>query len=1131
MSERQQRWEQDQQVRAEVLDPQRSFIVQAPAGSGKTELLTQRLLTLLGRVNDPEEVLAITFTRKAAGEMRVRLLDSLRRAQSEPCPQEAHLAVNWKLARTVLAQDRRQGWQLLSQPNRLEIRTLDSLNARLIRQLPLLAALGGMPQVSDDASRLYREAARATLQLVEDETLGGPLLTLLRWLDNRAATVERLIQGMLGQRDQWLPHVAGGRLDRDSLEQALQEVVESLLEQCRNGIEQALGPQGVASLVSLAAEAAEVVSTQDAPAAVIACAGLQQLPEATADALPQWQGLASMLLKSDGGFRLSLRSWTVKSGFPAGAEGKLKKEALLALSEKLSQHPVARLIQQLPLLPPVTYEEQQWAVVEALFQVLLLAQAHLMMVFEQRGVCDHTEIAQRAQRALGSEEAPTSLALRLDYQIHHILVDEFQDTSHGQFSLLQRLTAEWMPEDGRTLFLVGDPMQSIYRFRHAEVGLFIKAIEEGMGNLTLHYRQLSANFRSESGVVEWVNQAFAQIFPRNSNRFTGAVQYASALAVHEATTTASVTIHPQLEEDRQAEAATVVQLVEAALGEIDEDGKVAILVRSRTHLQQITQALFEQGVRYRAVEIEALGDRPLVRDLMSLLRALLHPADREAWLALLRAPWCGLSLQSLLLLTGAGKEQTVWQLMQDEARLQRLPDEERWRVVWLSQQMEKLLQQRGALPLVRWLQQGWRLLGGEALYRNWLSVDEMARESVALFELISQMEQQGPLIDLQQLQQRLAQQNLRSDAQSSARVELMTIHKSKGLQFDTVILPGLGRRPRGNDSQLLQWFEVPQAQGGEGAMQLLLSPVRAAHQSADEDPLGGYLRKLEQQQAQNELGRLLYVAITRAERCVHLLGAVGLTTQGGLKRPGANTLLEQLWPQVEEAYVTALEQIEGVEEEEAEPEELCATPALKVAHLYQLPQPPVPTIPLPEASAHEGVYQWGGSRAIHIGTVVHAQLQWVSESGVEQWGDAACAALQLRAAHQLRQLGVLDDGATARVVEAVQQVLDDPQGRYFLQPHAEAKSEWSLSAQLDGVLTHITIDRTFVDEQGVRWIVDWKSSSHSGGGLEAFLDEEVLRYTPQLQRYGEVLRLLEDRPQKLVLYFPMHQVVREVIGS
>ena len=135
-------------------------------------------------------------------------------------------------------------------------------------------------------------------------------------------------------------------------------------------------------------------------------------------------------------------------------------------------------------LPPGRYDDDQWNVLEAIIKLAPLAIGELRLVFAQHGKADFIEMAQGALRALEGEDGPTDLLLVLDYRIRHILVDEFQDTSFTQFELLKLLTSGWEPGDGRTLFVVGDPMQSIYRFREAEVGLFLRAWHEGIGSVS-----------------------------------------------------------------------------------------------------------------------------------------------------------------------------------------------------------------------------------------------------------------------------------------------------------------------------------------------------------------------------------------------------------------------------------------------------------------------------------------------------------------------------------------------------------------------------------------------------------------------------------------------------------------------
>ena len=144
------------------------------------------------------------------------------------------------------------------------------------------------------------------------------------------------------------------------------------------------------------------------------------------------------------------------------------------------------------------------------------------------------------------------MALRLDYRIQHLLVDEFQDTSFSQIRLLDQLTAGWSDGDGRTLFLVGDPMQSIYRFRKAEVSLFIKAWQGDLfDHILLEPLQLTVNFRSTRPIVEWVNQTFPMVMPNVSDPVMGAVSYSKASTKPEVLDNGTVAIQilPERDDD------------------------------------------------------------------------------------------------------------------------------------------------------------------------------------------------------------------------------------------------------------------------------------------------------------------------------------------------------------------------------------------------------------------------------------------------------------------------------------------------------------------------------------------------------------------------------------------------------
>jgi len=221
----------DSAIRERALMPDRSFIVQAPAGSGKTELLTRRVLTLLTQVDEPESILAITFTRKAASEMRQRVVGTLNAAHGGQIATNAHEEASLKLAREVLNRDTQLGWQLLDNPQRLNLRTIDALATQLAHRLPVVSALGAPLGITDDAQSLYREVAAS---FIEAELANMPLVMLQ--LGNQLEKAQALLADLLSNRDQWKRHVSAfqsGEADpaalRASLESMLAELVEARL--------------------------------------------------------------------------------------------------------------------------------------------------------------------------------------------------------------------------------------------------------------------------------------------------------------------------------------------------------------------------------------------------------------------------------------------------------------------------------------------------------------------------------------------------------------------------------------------------------------------------------------------------------------------------------------------------------------------------------------------------------------------------------------------------------------------------------------------------------------------------------------------------------------------------------------
>lgn len=1129
----------DAEQRRRALDPTQSFIVQAPAGSGKTALLIQRYLKLLACVDAPEEIVAITFTRKAAAEMRARVLAALEAEKHTSDPDNAYEQLNRELAQAVLQRDRQLDWCLAENPDRLRIQTIDSLCAALTRQMPVLSKFGAQPDVIDDAADFYREAARATLDLLDGrQAIADDVALLLEHLDNDSMRVEGLLAEMLARRDHWLRHIHGHT--RDELEAALRN-------SRRHAINKALQlfPSGLETeLLDLLRYAAANLIVTSKDSSIAQCESLEVL--ASAD-IAHWQGIAELLLTGGGAWRKQI---TAAIGFSSGgnktekAQADVWKDRMKRLLNTFESEDGFRFaLQDIRVLPSPNYTDRQWEILGAITRLLPHAVAQLSVIFQANGVVDFSEVSQRALQALGDSDAPTDLALALDYRIKHLMIDEFQDTSISQFRLLEKLTAGWVPGDGRSLFIVGDPMQSIYRFREAEVGLFLQTKAQGIGDLPLQSLTLKANFRSQQGIIDWVNTTFARIMPQQEDWTAGAVAYAPSTATHPGLGGAAVAIHPFFNKDLLFEARQVVAIIQQARHE-HPDGTIAVLVRNRTHLSEIVAQIKATGLRFRAIEIEWLQHKPVVQDLLILTRALINPADRLAWVALLRAPWCGLMLGDIATLVRCGtvsmQQKTIWESLCGDADWSDIRVDVQIRLRRFVSILKPCMENRCRQSLRVTVEAVWLALGGAHASNASNYADAMI-----YLDYLESKESIGSVRDLANFEQGLHTLYASPDLEADDSLQIMTIHKAKGLEFDTVIVPGLGRVQRNQGKQLLKWIEQPHDQTAPyeqlSVADLMLAPIQAV--GADVDSIYLWLDKLDRDKARFEADRLLYVAATRAKKRLHLLGHTGLVLDGDgnnqPKEPASGSLLHRLWAITHSQYCAAAAMFAPI----ADPDVGGGDNSIdnRICYLQS-------DWVLPDA-AHSVAwhaiedsarnietieFSWVSEMARHVGTVVHRWLQRIAEDEMRGWN---VRRIQAKAMRELFKQNLLMDGmagsdeeierAIDRIVHALTNAMNDQRGQWVLGVQANAQNELKISGVIEGKIMNCVIDRTFCDDDGIRWIIDYKTSSHEGSDIEEFLDRERIRYRSQLEQYAALMREIDLRPIKLGLYFPLMSGWRE----
>ena len=1141
----------DQDVRTRALDYTASFIVQAPAGSGKTELLTRRVLTLLCYVDEPEEILAITFTRKAASEMRQRVVEMLHHASTDPETDDPYELEGIGLAKRVLQRDAQGGWQLLKNPQRLNLRTIDALATQLAHRLPVTSTLGAPTGLIENADALYQEAARRFIE----SNLQSLDLVLLH-LGNKLDKAQHLLAGLLTKRDQWKRHVYNAGNDHEALREILQGMLAELIESRLQHLCSTVPPELEAGLLPCLLRAAEFALAEAEGDLSELCWEMQlwhkmhTLPGDDISDLDVWGSVAHALLTGQNQLRKRL---TKNEGFPpkgdakklsvTGAELELHKQTMVDVIASLEQTPeFLDALVEVRKLPAPVYKDEQWALLSQLLTVLPELLIELQLVFAENARVDFSEISARAALALGTDDAPTDLALAMDLKLKHLLVDEFQDTSLTQFKLFQQLVRPWEEGDGRTFFAVGDPMQSIYRFREGDVALFTQVQERGIAGVNVSPLTLTVNFRAAPVVTKWVNETFSEIFPPQADTDTGAVPYSPSEAHREYQ--GSVQVHPLIDVDKQSEAAKVAQLCTDAIAD-DPEHSVAILVRSRAQTPEIFKALRHHELAFEAIDMDLLGERLVVRDLITLTMALRYPHDKLHWLSLLRAPFVGLCLHDLhALMHDAGRQAAVIERLQDDDVQCALSDDGRQRIARLLHVIEPAMKRSMRSRLVPWVESVWLNLGGPAVCADNIDLDA-ANRSIAL---LYQLEAQGELWSKSVIETAMAGLYAAPANTATCQIQVMTLHKSKGLEFDTVILPALDRRSRADGTQLLNWFESTL----DGAPQLLIAPFEATGIGTyQRDRINKLVQRAKERCDSQEKLRLLYVACTRAKRHLHLLARSSYNAdKQEVRAPIAASLLAPLWPLLKEQFEASVANLL----DEASGASMLSSPASaddsinaasNAASFQRLPlDARLPAFAPFQWQSNAAVeenqdrqaleFQWAGRDARDIGTVVHDQLQMLADIALPSLDNDDVQARQGIIRRQLKNLGVNDAGleiAVSKVLKALANTLGDERGRWILQPHKDARSEWALTVPVEtaGYKTakQVIIDRTFVDADGTRWIVDYKTGDHEGGEVKAFLDREQERYSNQLEAYADIIRRMDNRPVKAGLYFPMLKGWRE----
>lgn len=1070
----------DADVRALSIDPARSVALMAPAGSGKTTQLLYRYLACLTVVAFPEQIRAITFTNKAAGEIRERVLGALTLAASGVEPTEAHEKPLFMLGLLVLERDALLGWNLLLNPSRLNIQTFDSYCAQIAAKMPIMSGLGG-GRTADDASLIYRKAILDTLASVNDESipqeLRAALEAVLGFARNQFEVLVPMFASLLMKRDQWVGEIMN--LNAADLSSSLTSIVEAETHEALAVLEK----HDFAVCWEIFADASGVHDHH-----AWAAYGKADSSDEGRDFARR---AAKELLKTDNMIRSKVTS---ANGFPA-------KEALTSrmngfLASLDGEPEVDAALIKLRDMPDTEYPAESAQMVDHLTIILRYLMANLMLAFDSSAAVDFPEVANRAIQSLGAGLEVGEALLEED-RVCHLLVDENQDTSPAQYQLLNCLVQNWEQDDGRSVFLCGDPYQSVYLFRGATVGLFKGTVEDAQfGPKTLDVYHLTVNFRSSPDIVEWNNEVYSKVFGGPKSTFVRSVPFR--------TNPGAITVEAL--SSSAAEAVRVVQLVQEAF-KAAPDKSVAILVRGRSHLKYILPALKQAGISASGTDIDPISDSAPVAEVVSTIRALWHSADRTSWLALLRAAFVGLSWEDCHII-GMGHAVIPVALRMEDVQA-KLTTEGLVRVKRLVDALDRVEKAARSDELVWKVRALWVALGGMA------TVDQTELGDIkTVFKLLGTHTATGDLDNPQAFFNALS--NLYASPKAGV-VQIMTCHKSKGLEFGSVIIPALQKSGRPDDTPLFYWRII----NGR----FFMAPNMGSQDDlSPESRLFKYLGKLVKDDHLDEIARLAYVGTTRAITNLHLLACKDASDeQSGSRNSLLGSLKSVLGDKFDECDARAEEfdAIGGVP----------AKARLDASHTVTLPSdsfiPASTNEAMPtESELHDELREGEGDdhRAKVEGIVYHRFVEIIAKDGLEAWSlerlsgkGQAVSALMRREGYPIRDIPAGRD----RIMRLLATTLASDKGRWILSKHEQGGQEVQISGYRNGRWVHRYLDRPFVD-QGIYWITDWKTPECPVGmDVESFLSMIAARYRQKMEEYkAVVIEAGIELQVKLGLYLP-----------
>jgi ATP-dependent exoDNAse (exonuclease V) beta subunit len=799
-----------------------NVVVSAGAGSGKTRVLTERYLELLRSGMDVSEILALTFTRKAAAEMFQRIYRRL----SEEADDEL----------------RRQ----LDRFDEAQIATLDSFCAGILRDST--HRFGLPPQIETDEMELERLARREAMRLLSREGDRSILGDYVREL-GVAGTLDDLLLPLATRHFR-----ISGPIDFDQLLQRQREWIAAQRRDVEEAIDHAVAAVGTT--------AADGGNAQEVREAIEAVGG-------------DYDRLTTLLEEIN------------RRRFPRGDGSAEFREAINALLEKSGSRRTGLLPRRTALIATAEREGE----IAELYRLFQPYQEAVLAARRARGLLSHQEVMELAVRALVEDH---DLRRAYKARFRSIMIDEFQDNNETQRDLLYLLAEDRGEEcvglpgpndlEAGKLFFVGDQKQSIYRFRGADVAVFRGLARDIPTSLTL-----DTNYRSEPRLIHFFNTLFPRVFgdplhpwdaefePLLHRDADGSaspaitVAWVGAASDESSTDDEDVPAHASYAEAGWI-AAEIRRLTEGdprqpADAPRFRPGQIAILFRSGSNQQRLERMLRREGVPYRSQAVRSLFTEAPASDLYAILQLCFYPDDRAALAAYLRSPLVMLGDDALArVITRPAPHPLETETTADGP--DHIDAENRHKLALAGELYRSVRDRIDRVPLPEVIRSIWE----EGGYRYAIlhrAGDHPYLEHLSFLTNLSQRYTDRPAIEfVDYLREQLGETGKIDDLElpgGEDAVQLMTIHKSKGLEFPVVFLSGVaaGANNRRDliylDTDLGFTVRLPSPAPGQPGQNVFAEHARE----------GEALRE------QAELRRITYVAMTRAEQRLYITAAMG----------------------------------------------------------------------------------------------------------------------------------------------------------------------------------------------------------------------------------------------------------------